>query len=139
MRDASGKLADHLELLDLPQLFLCEGALRAFLDNFLIGLFKGCGALPNAVLQCRIRLGQPFAVFMEIGQPGARLILSPAPAQRRFADAQQRRRMKRSLKKTYVTQYLKKACGRGIALDTSAFGGEQNEREVRPFGLLLDP
>ena len=139
MRHTAGKFADHLELLDLPQLFLGEGTLRALLDDFLIGLFKGCGALPNAVLQCRVRIGQTFAALMEIGQPGASLILPPAPTQRRFAHAEQRSRVKRPLEEAHIAQYLEKPCRSGIALDTSALTGEQNKREVRPFGLLVNP
>ncbi len=119
MRHTTGKFADHLELLNLPQLFLGEGTLRALLDDFLIGLFKSRGAFPNAVLQCRVRIGRAIRRSWRSDNRAPGIILTHAHATP-VAHAEQRSRVKRPLEKAYVAENLEKARRSGVALgDTS--------------------
>ena len=68
-----------------------------------------------------------------------RFILTHPPAQSRPRKAYQRSRMKRALKECNVAQQFQVPPGRRIALQPPAPARQQDEREIRPFLLILDP
>ena len=114
VRDAAGQLAERLELLGLVQLR----------HRRLV--------LGGALLDTLLEVGGELVQFLE---PCARLILPAAAAQRRLGEADERGRMERPLEEGDVAEHVKKAPGRGVALQPAAALGQEDEGEVGPFGL----
>ena len=116
--DAAGQLAERLQLLRFVQLRHRRSQLG--------------GALLDPLLEIGGEL-------VELLEPGARLILPAPAAQRRLRQADEGGRMERPLQEGDVAEQLEEAAGLGIALEPAAALGQQDEREVGPFGLRVDP
>ncbi len=82
-----------------------------------------------------IALGAATQLF----QPGARFILSPPAPQRGLGQADQRRRVEGTFQEGDVAERIEIPPRRRISLEAAALLGQQHEREVRPFGLGLQP
>ena len=83
--------------------------------------------------------GEANAALVQLLQPGPRLVLAPPPAQGRATQAHQRRRVKRPFKEADVAERLEETLRRRVALEAAASAGKQNEGEVGPLRLRLQP
>ena len=123
VRQPAGELADCLHLLALAQRLLgCHELTRAFFD---------------AALQLRGKVPQRPLAFAYFLEAAAGVVLAAARTQRRSREADERRRMERPLEEGDVAEHLEETPRRGIALQPAAALGQQDERKVRPFRLVL--
>ena len=122
--ETAGQLSDRLHLLALTQrLFRRHEFVRALLYTAL----QVRGKLPQRPLAC--------AYFLE---PASRVILPAARAQRGARETDQRRRMKRPLEERDIAERLEETPRRGIALQAAAALSQKDEREIRPFLLVVE-
>ena len=119
VRDAAGQLAQRLQLLRFVQL----------------------GQRDLMLARCAPRPAAPASArqVVQLLEPRARLILAAAAAQRRAGEADQRRRVERPFEEGDVAERLEQAPAPRVALEPAAALGQQDEREVRPFGLSSHP
>ena len=124
MRHPAGQLAERLELLRLVE--LGHGTLML------------AGAFVDAGFEGFIDLAKALLAVLERDQPGAGLILATAGAQRRSGDADEGGRVERPFEEGHVAEQFEQSPGGRIALQPAALG-EDDERQVGPFGLGVDP
>jgi len=77
--------------------------------------------------------------LVELVEPGARFILAAAAADRGLDEADEAGRMKRAFEKSDVAEQFEQPPRLGVSLKPAAPLRQQDEREIGPFGLVLNP
>ena len=125
VRNPRGELAHCLEPLHLSERALNFLTLLDLRQQLAIGGSQFGGPPDDA----------DFLLLVET----AAFILPAAAAQGGLHDADQRGGMERTFQERDVAEGIGEKCGGWIALETAAVAGEQNEREIRPRRLRLNP
>src|ERR1700722_19122595 len=98
-------------------------------------------AFQRLVQSAQVRLGASGMAFtfMQSLKTRAGFILPPPTTQSRADHADQRRGMKRPFQKSDIAESFHLPPRGGISFQSSPTLRQQNERQIRPWGLRLDP
>src|SRR5690606_7798029 len=81
------------------------------------------------------RRSEPFLAFAQLFHPRARFVLPLAPLESRPCYADEGPRMERSFEKGDVSEQIRNPRHAGVALAPAAASGQDDEGDIRPFGL----
>jgi hypothetical protein len=84
-------------------------------------------------------MAEVILALPELIKPPASIILPSAPAQRGLGKTDEGRWMEWSFKEGDIAKRIEETPGVRIALQPTPPMGKKNQRQVRPFGLRLDP